>query len=378
MSAAGNATHQTVRAAMNPAVGGGLSGFVAHWHRQLGILGTVLLLAVVSQVLMQGGFYSGLLIQILVMGIAAMGLDFLAGYAGLVSLGQAGYVGLGAYGVAIAEQHGFGPWTSVLLSLLVVLAVGLVCGVLAVRVSGIGFVIITLALGQIMWGVAFRWVSLSGGDNGLAITQAPVLGPLDFSDSTTQAFGVLAVFILSAVILRVFVASPFGLSLRGIKSNEPRLKTLGYHTRLHRYIGYVVSVFFGGVAGVLFAFTNGLISPTAMDFSHSGLITLMVVLGGLGTLWGPALGSAIILAFQQWLSIYFSRWATVMGALFVAVVIFAPDGIWGVLRKCGRKLLDRHRLAASGSPAPSAADGNDPVDGDRDAVASMQKAQVQP
>jgi branched-chain amino acid transport system permease protein len=375
-----SATHASVRAAANPTSSGGLSGFLVHWQRQLGTLGTLMVLAVVVQVLLQGGFYGGLLVQMLIFGIAAMGLDFLAGYAGLVSLGQAGYVGLGAYGVAIAEKHGFGPWMSVLLSLLVVLAVGMVCGFLAVRVSGIGFVIITLALGQIMWGLAFRWVTLSGGDNGLPISSAPVLGPLDFNDPLTQAFGVLAVFIISAVILRVFVASPFGLSLRGIKANEPRLKTLGYSTGLHRYIGYVVSIFFGGVAGVLYAFTNGLISPTSMDFSHSGLITLMVVLGGLGTLWGPALGSAVILAFQQWLSIYFSRWATVMGALFVVVVIFAPEGIWGVLRKYGRKLTQQQSRPAGAASVPGGNDQSDTglPDGDPDAVASIEKAQVRP
>lgn len=321
------------------AAGGGLLGSLAHWRRRLGVMGTVIVLAIVVGELLQGGFYGDLTVQILIFAIAAMGLDFLAGYAGLVSLGQAGYVGVGAYGIAIAEKYGFGPWASVGVSLLVVLAVGLICGLFAVRVSGIAFVIITLALGQIMWGLAFLWVDLSGGDNGLPIQSLPALGPLNLSDPTTQSFTVLVVFLVSAVILRTLVASPFGLSLRGIKSNEQRLRTLGYSTGLHRYIGYVISVFFGGVAGVLFAFTNGLISPTAMDFGHNGLITLMVVLGGLGSLWGPVLGSTIILFFEQWLSIYFDRWATVMGALFVLVVIAAPDGIWGLLRKLVRRLF---------------------------------------
>jgi branched-chain amino acid transport system permease protein len=359
-----------VRDAANPVTGGGLLGFLVHARRRIGVLGTLILLAVVLSILIQGQFYGELLVQILIFGIAAMGLDFLAGYGGLVSLGQAGYVGLGAYGVAIAEQHGIGPWTAIVLSLGIVLGVGLVCGFFAVRVSGIGFVIITLALGQIMWGLAFLWVDLSGGDNGLTIALSPIVGPLDFGDPTTQALGVLVVFIVSAVILRTLVASPFGLSLRGIKANEQRLKTLGYSTGLHRYIGYVVSVFFGGVAGVLFAFTNGLISPTSMDFSHNGLITLMVVLGGLGTLWGPALGSVIVLCFQQLLSIYFDRWATAMGIVFVIVVIGAPQGIWGLLRKLGRRLVMR----VEGPPDPAAAQTADSPE----AVAPTEKAQAQP
>lgn len=327
-------------------IGGGLLASLANRRRPLGAVAMLIVLAIVIGELLQGGFYGELTVQILIFAIAAMGLDFLAGYAGLVSLGQAGYVGVGAYGIAIAEKDGFGPWASVGLSLLAVLVIGLICGLFAVRVGGIAFVIITLALGQIMWGLAFLWVDLSGGDNGLPIPSLPALGPLDLSDPTTLSFCVLAVFVVSAVILRTLVASPFGLSLRGIKSNEQRLKTLGYSTGLHRYIGYVISVFFGGVAGVLFAFTNGLITPTAMDFAHNGLITLMVVLGGLGSLWGPVVGSTIILFFEQWLSIYFERWATLMGALFVFVVIAAPDGIWGLLRRFMRRLFASRQVVA--------------------------------
>lgn len=330
-----------------PSGSGNTDIWIGRHQALLARLGALVVLAVAASVMLRGGFYGQLVVQMLVFAIAAMGLDLLAGYAGLVSLGQAGFVGLGAYGVAVSEQHGLGPWTSVGMALLVVLAVGLIAGFLAVRVSGIGFVIITLALGQIMWGLAFRYVALSGGDNGLAIANAPVLGPFDLNNSRTLAIAVLVVFVLSALVLRAFVASPFGLSLRGIKSNEPRLKTLGYATGLHRYIGYVISVFFGGVAGVLFAFTNGLISPTAMDFSHNGIITLMAVLGGLGTLWGPVLGSVVITLFQQDLSIYVARWATLMGTLFVVVVIFAPEGLWGVARKYTRRLTHQSRRTPS-------------------------------
>ena len=216
--------------------------------------------------------------------------------------------------------------------------VALLTGLLAVRVRGIGFVIMTLALGQILFGLASSWVDLSGGDNGLIIPVAPTLGPLDLNDPVTQSFTVLAVFVLAALALRTFVASPFGLALRGIKSNEQRLKTLGYATRLHLYISWVISVMFAGVAGILFVFTNGLITPTALDFGHNGIVTLMAVIGGLGTLWGPTVGAIVIMLFQNYLSLYFERWATVMGIVFVAVVIFAPEGIWGIVTKFARRL----------------------------------------
>lgn len=331
------------------AAGRGTQTFLARHQRRLLQLGALLVLVVASLLLYRGGFSGQLVTQMLVFAIAAMGVDFLGGYGGLVSLGQASFLGLGAYGVAVSMNKGAGPWTAVGISLVVTLVVALVAGLLAVRVSGIGFVIMTLALGQILFGLSSSWIAVSGGDNGLIIPSNPVLGPLDLNNPRQLSFVVLAVFVLSGLVLRTFVSSPFGLALRGIKSNEQRLKTLGYTTRLHRYIGYVISVFFGGLAGILYVFTNGLVTPTALDFGHNGIITLMAVVGGLGTLWGAALGSVIILMFQQYVSIYVERWATLMGALFVVIVIFAPEGVWGIGTKFARRLSHQSaRLPASG------------------------------
>ena len=329
-------------------VGRGGQTFLARRQRPLLQLGSLLVLLVASLFLYRGGFSGQLVTQMLVFAIAAMGVDFLGGYGGLVSLGQASWLGLGAYGVAVSMTRGAGPWTAVGISLVVTLIVALIAGLLAVRVSGIGFVIMTLALGQILFGLSSSWIDVSGGDNGLIIPSNPVLGMMDLNDPRQLSFVVLAVFVLSAVVLRTFIFSPFGLSLRGIKANEQRLKTLGYATRMHRYIGYVISVLFGGIAGILYVFTNGLVTPTALDFSHNGIITLMAVVGGLGTLWGPALGSVIILLFQQYISIYVERWSTLMGVLFVAIVIFAPEGVWGIGKKYAR------RLSHQSSPVPAA------------------------
>jgi len=346
------------------AAGGGGTGqtFLARRQRPLLQVGALIVLSVAVSIMNEGGFAGQLVTQMAIFAIAAMGVDFLGGYAGLVSLGQASFLGLGSYGVAVAMTRGAGPWTAIGISLVATLCVGMVTGLLAVRVSGIAFAIMTLSVGQILFGLSSSWVAVSGGDNGLIVPTNPVLGPLDLNDPRQMSFVVLGVFVIAALVLYTFVHSPFGLSLRGIKSNEQRLKTLGYTTRTHRYIGYVISTLFGGLAGILFVLTNGLITPTALDFGHNGIITLMAVVGGLGTLWGPALGSVIIVMFQQYLSLYVERWATLMGVLLVVVVIFAPEGLWGVGRKYARKLAhESGRKRATGVPTLLPSGDREPV-----------------
>ncbi|MDR0346543.1 MAG: branched-chain amino acid ABC transporter permease [Nocardiopsaceae bacterium] len=295
-------------------------------------------IAVILVILLQAnGFTSTLIVDMLVYAIVAMSLDFLGGYTGLISLGQAGFLGVGAYGVAIAEAHFYPPWAAVGVGLGAVLVLGLVLGVVAVRVKGISFVIITLAMGQVLWGLAFQWVGLSEGDNGIPVSILPSIGPYDLNNALTLRMTVLVVFAVVALLLITFTRSPFGLSLRGIRSNETRLAALGYRTGLHRYLAWVIAVFFTGVAGVLYVFVNGLISPTTMDFSANGFFVLMVVLGGLGSIWGPALGAVVIVLFQQELSIYLDRWQTLMGLTLIAVVLFSPGGLWGALRAAGRR-----------------------------------------
>ncbi len=293
---------------------------------------------VVLYLLLQGnGFASTLVEDALVYAIAAMALDFMAGYAGMISLAQAGFLGVGAYGVAIAENHFFSPWAAVGIALGVVLAAGLALGIVAVRTKGVSFVIITLALGQVLYGLAFQWTGLSEGDNGIPVTSLPSIGPFDLNNPLTLRMTVLAVFVITALLLTLFVRSPFGLSLRGGRSNEARLAALGYRTGLHRYLAWVIAVFFAGVAGVLYVFVNSLISPTTMAFSADGFLVVMVVLGGLGSIWGPALGAIVIVLFQQELSTYVTRWETLMGLTLIAVVVLSPGGFWGLVRAAGRR-----------------------------------------
>lgn len=338
----------------------------------------IVVLVILVVVLMGNGFWSALVVNMLVYAIAAMSLDFLGGYAGLISLGQAGFLGLGAYGVAIAEVHNYSPLEAVGISIGAVLAIGLALGIVAVRVKGISFVIITLAIGQILWGLAFQWVKLSEGDNGITLPNLPKLGPVDLSDPLTLRMTVLVVFVLSALLLTIFVRSPFGLSLRGVRSNERRLASLGYRTGLHRYIAWVIAVLFAGIAGILYVFTNSLISPSTMDFTANGFLVLMAVLGGLGSIWGAAIGAAVIVFFQQEVSIHFSRWQTLMGLALIAVVVFSPSGIWGFVRSAARRrdaVIARLQAGAAASLAAQAAQDEHPPDV---AISKVQVRKVPP
>jgi branched-chain amino acid transport system permease protein len=329
------------------------------WSRRLtGPVAGVAALVVLYLLLQGNGFTSTLVEDALVYAIAAMALDFMAGYAGMISLAQAGFLGVGAYGVAIAENHLFSPWAAVGIALGVVLVAGLALGIVAVRTKGVSFVIITLALGQVLYGLAYQWTGLSEGDNGIPVTSFPSLGPVNLSNPLTLRMTVLAVFVITALLLTLFVRSPFGLSLRGVRSNEARLAPLGYRTGLHRYLAWVIAVFFAGVAGVLYVFVNSLISPTTMAFSADGFLVVMVVLGGLGSIWGPALGALVIVLFQQELSTYVSRWQTIMGLTLIAVVVLSPGGFWGLVRAAGRRrdaLIARLRARQAGQPEPPAA-----------------------
>jgi branched-chain amino acid transport system permease protein len=301
-------------------------------------------LAVVTYFLLSGSYLSTIFEDVLIYAIAAMGIDLLGGYGGMVSLGQAGFLGLGAYGVGISAQHGFSPWACVGIAVAVVLGFAAVTAVVAVRVSGITYVIITLAIGQILWGLSYQWTSLTGGDNGIPVTTPPSLGPVDLSDQQTLRVATLVVFLVVFGLLMLIVRSPFGLSLRGMKSNERRLRALGYQTAAQRYLGYVVASFFAGIAGILYVYANLLVSPSTLEFSQDGYLVLMVILGGIGTIWGPALGAIVIVLFQQEVSIYVSRWQTLMGLTFIAAVAFRPDGLAGLL-KAARDAL--HRAATA-------------------------------
>jgi branched-chain amino acid transport system permease protein len=270
----------------------------------------------------------------LVFAILAMSVDILLGFAGLASLGQAAYFSVGAYLTAIlAAKYQFGLgwdfWLVVLFAVLLGAATAAFFGLFAVRASGVYFLMITLALGQCVWGLAYRWNSLTNGDNGINLTGRPNFG-LDLTNERTFFFLVFAFFAATLLMLYVLVRSPFGRSLEGIRERELRMQILGYNTWLHKYIAFIIAGGVGGLSGVLWAHTNGLVSPDTVVLTTSVDALLMVVLGGAGTLVGGAIGSAVVFGLREYLSTLVPWWQYVLGGVYVLTILYMPMGFMGL------------------------------------------------
>jgi branched-chain amino acid transport system permease protein len=281
-----------------------------------------------------GSFVVLLTTRAMCFAILAMSVDLLLGFTGLSSMGQAAYFGVGAYLTAIlaAKFHfglGWDFWLVVLMGMAIGAALAALFGLFAIRASGVYFLMITLALGQCVWGLAYRWNSLTGGDNGINITNRPNFG-LDLTNERTFFFLVFAFFAASLILLYILVRSPFGRSLEGIRERELRMQILGYNTWLHKYIAFIIAGAFGGLAGVLWAHTNGLISPETVVLTTSVDSLLMVVLGGAGTLVGAAIGSGIVFALREYLSTLVPWWQYALGGVYVLTILYLPTGLMGI------------------------------------------------
>jgi branched-chain amino acid transport system permease protein len=282
-----------------------------------------------------------LVTQALIFAILAMSVDVLLGFLGLPSLGQAAYLGIGAYLTAIlATRYGFGLdasfWVVVLLGALAGAALAALFGLFAVRAGGVYFLMITLALGMCVWGLAYRWNSLTGGDNGINLPGRPAFG-IDLSDEITFFYVVFAFFVATLALLALLVRSPFGLTLAGIRECELRMRILGYNTWLHKYIAFVIAGAFGGLAGVLWAHLGGHVSPEDVILAHSVDALLMVVLGGPGTLVGAAIGAGVVVALREYLSTLVDWWQYVLGTVYVLTIMYLPSGLMGLPQRLRRE-----------------------------------------
>lgn len=265
----------------------------------------------------------------LVFALFAMSIDLLAGFAGLVSVGHAGILATAAYGVGYVATHGGGYAQQILVGLGVGLLATGVFGLMAMRTSRVYFLMVTLAQGMIVWGLSIRLFSVTGAENGLR----GILRPPAVSAYWKYYYLCLAVLFLCGGLMWVIVRSPFGYGLRGLQGSEERIRMLGYNSALHKFYAFVLSGFFASVAGVLFVYHNEFISPSAAEFLVSGNGVLAVVLGGVGTLVGPALGAFVIVAAENFLSVYVERWPTVLGLIFIITILFAPNGFVGGLSR---------------------------------------------
>jgi branched-chain amino acid transport system permease protein len=304
--------------------------------RSLGLLATLIILCLLP--LLLPSYYTGLLTLTLIFAIFAMSLDILDGYTGLPSLGHAAFFGTAAYMVAILNVKVFkGPYLGIELTagILSAAMVGAILGLVVLRSKGTYLLMILLASSMMLWGIAFKWRSLAGGDDGLPGIVRPNLSfiHMDLAKTTHFYYFVLLFFILCGVLMYRVVSSTFGHTLLGIRDSETRMRALGYNVWLQRYIAFIVSAAFAGVAGVLLVYHNGFVSPHELHLITSAEVLIMVTLGGPGTLIGPAIGAAIITFLKNFVSGYTEHWMIILGAIYIATVILAPQGVYPLFQR---------------------------------------------
>ena len=275
-----------------------------------------------------GEYFVNLGSQILIAAVFAASLNLLVGYGGLPSLGHAAWLGLAAYLSAwMSLKLGLGHWITAPAAILGTTLVACVFGWISLRATGLGFLMLTLALSQVLWGTAYRWVAVTDGDNGLRGLSRPAPFGVSLDGATAFYYFCLAVTVLAIALMAVFVASPFGAALRGTRDQPRRMGALGHDVWLIRWITFVYSSFWGGVSGLLFVYYNKYIHPASLSIQSSAEALLGVIAGGSGTLAGPIVGSAIVMLLKNYVSAYIERWNMLLGFVFVFIVIFMPEGV---------------------------------------------------
>jgi branched-chain amino acid transport system permease protein len=280
------------------------------------------------------GFYVDVFTRIMIFAIAALSLDLILGYGGMVSFGHAAYLGIGAYAVGVLAFYGVhNGFIQFGIAILASAVMALFIGFVSLRTSGIYFIMITLAFAQMIY---FLSISLNtyGGDNGLNIDRpSDFVHGLDLSNANTLYYAVLVVLMSFLALGRRLVNSRFGMVIRGAKSNERRMAAIGFPTLRYKLTAFVISGAMCGVAGALLANQDLFVSPSIMQWTRSGEILMMVILGGMGTLVGPILGAIAFLALETGLSNLTGHWQAIMGPILVLVVLFARAGIFGLLSR---------------------------------------------
>lgn len=285
------------------------------------------------------GGYTALASRVLVLALAAMALNFLLGFTGVLSFGHAAYFGLGAYGVGMTIKY-LVPSTGlgIIVGVIVGTLAAAVIGALIVKLRGVYFAMVTIAFGQVFYFIAFRWNSVTGGDDGLGgwrrvpldlgFTQVDILG-----NDKAFYYLVLVCFALSAAAMAFILKSPFGRTLLAIRENERRARFLGIPVERHIWLSFVISCFFVSLAGALYALLNNFTDPRALRWDQSGNFVIMAVLGGMRSFWGPLIGAVIFVVLQDYVSTQTEYWMSIIGIFFMAVVLFFPRGVLGMLKR---------------------------------------------
>jgi branched-chain amino acid transport system permease protein len=285
-----------------------------------------------------GDFYINLGSQILIAAIFALSLNLLVGFGGMTSLGHASHLGVAAYiSALLTSRYGFGHGTAALISIGGTVAMAALFGVIALRATGLGFLMITLALSQVLWGLAYRMSDVTNGDNGIAGLTRPM--PFGVSLNSPAAFYWFALIVagVAFIMMAIFVSSSFGSTLKGVRDQPRRMAALGFNPWMIRWITFIYAGFWGGVSGLLYVYYNRYIHPTSLSTTSSAEALLGVIAGGSGTLGGPAVGAALVLLLKNYASAYIERWNMLLGLIFLFIVLVMPTGIVPGLSKLLRR-----------------------------------------
>ncbi|MBR0799385.1 branched-chain amino acid ABC transporter permease [Bradyrhizobium jicamae] len=286
--------------------------------------------------------FTALAVNILIYGLYALGFNLVFGYLGLLSFGHAALFGTGAYLCGIAVVHFGWPWyAAIVAGVTGGLLIALVIGVLAIRTRGIYFAMVTMALSQCVYYLFYQAVDWTGGENGLRginVRSIDLFGlRLDFINPLTRYY-VVATFVIAAFfVLSRILASPFGAVIEAVRENEMRARASGYDVTLTRLLTFVLSGGFCGLAGALQALHLSIVPIEIMHYETSGLVVMVALLGGMGTFFGPMVGAAVFLVLENLVSLWTVHWQLIVGAIFIACVLFFPTGIWGTLIARGRR-----------------------------------------
>jgi branched-chain amino acid transport system permease protein len=271
-----------------------------------------------------------LITQMLIYAVFAMSLDILVGYSGLPSLGHAAYFGLAAYATAILSLRLSLPFAlAAPAGVAASVIAAALFNLLALRTSRGYYLMITLAFSQLLWSLAVSWTELTGGDNGLPGLERPSVEwfPLSLTSAAGFFYLTLLIFVVSTIALWVLVRSPVGYALKGVRENEGRMRALGYDVWKYKYFASLVAALFAGIAGELFLYLNGFVSPSALSVTASAQVLMMVLVGAAGTLFGPILGAVVFVLLQYVMSSYTERWLFVIGFIYVLIALYAPHGV---------------------------------------------------
>jgi branched-chain amino acid transport system permease protein len=288
----------------------------------------VLIVAAALLPLVAGEYYVNLASQIVIFAVFAASINLLLGYGGLPTLGHAAYLGVAAYLSAWLQlKMGWSHWTTAPVALLGTTVMACAFGLIALRATGLGFLMLTLALSQVLWGTAYRWVAVTDGDNGLRGIARPSPFGLDLNEAMPFYYFTLIIGVLAVWMMARFVISPFGATLQGTRDQPRRMSALGYDVWMIRWVTFVYAAFWGAVSGLMYIYYHKYIHPVSLSLANSAEGLLAVIAGGSGTLAGPLVGAAIVLLLKNWASAYIERWNMLLGFVFVFIVVFMPEGV---------------------------------------------------